>query len=129
MYKSWDENSSMRVENPLHIWANTCPEADEDDEDHLFEVFISVDTSKLSLKEESAFEHDLEDACAYSDNYFESVTITPIECPECAPEDPGTDEWIYGCYEIRGELTQWTIDNIFDVFCKYDVEYSEKIKG
>lgn len=140
MFDSFKNPDYYHVENPLHIWATTCSngsfgksryyeEEDEGEDNALFDVFFRIDTSKLSLDEETAFENDLEKACSYRDDEFESVTITPVINPKCTPTDPDINEWIYGCYEIRGELTEWVIDNIIDVFCKYDVEYSEKIKG
>ena len=98
------------------------------DDHRLLDISIRVDTSKLTVEEECKLVDDIE-SVRLEDEFDETLEQELIQKPECEPKDPDANEWIYGCIELVGEVTQWTLDKITDVFCKYDVDYSGTVDG
>ena len=88
-------------------------------------IYIEIDTRRLSFEEESDLIAELEDVsiASFEDDLVEEFyrEVKEVQLPEFI--DKGTDDYISGKVIYKGRIADYAEDAIYKVLDKYDVDY------
>ena len=134
MFSSLDEYGGYNIENPMvRDSSRSYEDAEYDDlleeNGDLLNVFIGIDTSRLTEDEEGElFENlgNIEYQTNYPDWELGDFDMGNLETELIGMPEFENDELKYGYIEVRGYARESVYEKILDLLDKYDVSYNEK---